>query len=142
MDLGRGAAWTLFVLFWRLFFFSKVCFVLPDKFCILKQAFPFQRFVLSPRAFICTQLHGVFRGPCRVPPTAPGQKNPRVQNETGSLYNLEATPAESTSYKLAQRDRELFPAAAIPGFYTNSTTLPVGQGKANARVGAGVRGDL
>ncbi|KAJ9156265.1 Ribonucleoside-triphosphate reductase, anaerobic [Pleurostoma richardsiae] len=47
------------------------------------------------------------------------------QNETGSLYNLEATPAESTAYKLAQRDRELFPSADLPCFYTNSTALPV-----------------
>lgn len=49
----------------------------------------------------------------------------QFQNETGNLYNLEATPAESTSYKLAQRDRELFPGKAIPSFYTNSTALPV-----------------
>ncbi|KAF6808276.1 hypothetical protein CMUS01_13933 [Colletotrichum musicola] len=48
------------------------------------------------------------------------------QNETGHLFNLEATPAESTAYKLAQKDRELFPAAELPAFYTNSTMLPVG----------------
>lgn len=51
------------------------------------------------------------------------------QDETGNLYNLEATPAESTSYKLAQRDRELFPEFVsrdlIPQYYTNSTALPV-----------------
>ncbi|KAI9731496.1 MAG: hypothetical protein M1834_004616 [Cirrosporium novae-zelandiae] len=47
------------------------------------------------------------------------------QNETGNLYNLEATPAESTSYRLAQRDQELFPDHKIPSFYTNSTALPV-----------------
>ncbi len=47
------------------------------------------------------------------------------QTETGHLYNLEATPAESTCYKLAKKDRELFPEADIPEFYTNSTALPV-----------------
>ncbi|KAI5459448.1 anaerobic ribonucleoside-triphosphate reductase-domain-containing protein [Mariannaea sp. PMI_226] len=47
------------------------------------------------------------------------------QNETGNLYNLEATPAESTCYKLARRDKELFPGCSIPTFYTNSTMLPV-----------------
>jgi anaerobic ribonucleoside-triphosphate reductase len=49
------------------------------------------------------------------------------QIETGHLYNLEATPAESTAFKLAQRDHELFPARSdeIPSFYTNSTMLPV-----------------
>lgn len=53
----------------------------------------------------------------------------RFQDETCNLYNLEATPAESTSYKLAQRDRELFPEFVtrklIPQYYTNSTALPV-----------------
>ncbi|CAM1505913.1 Fc.00g115500.m01.CDS01 [Cosmosporella sp. VM-42] len=47
------------------------------------------------------------------------------QNQTGNLYNLEASPAESTCYKLAQRDKELFPGRDIPSFYTNSTMLPV-----------------
>ncbi|KAF7790785.1 hypothetical protein EIP86_001742 [Pleurotus ostreatoroseus] len=49
------------------------------------------------------------------------------QNETGNLYNLEASPAESTCYKLARRDKEMFPewAASIPTYYTNSTMLPV-----------------
>ena len=50
----------------------------------------------------------------------------------GDLYNLEATPAESTSYRLAKHDVEAFPdiiTAAEPGgtpYYTNSSHLPVG----------------
>ncbi|KAI0013869.1 anaerobic ribonucleoside-triphosphate reductase-domain-containing protein [Xylariaceae sp. FL0662B] len=47
------------------------------------------------------------------------------QTETGNLYNLEASPAESTCYKFARRDKELFPSRRIPTFYTNSTMLPV-----------------
>lgn len=47
------------------------------------------------------------------------------QLETGHLFNLEATPAESTCYKLARKDRELFPEQSLPEFYTNSTMLPV-----------------
>ncbi|KAK7414987.1 hypothetical protein QQX98_006220 [Neonectria punicea] len=47
------------------------------------------------------------------------------QTETGNLYNLEASPAESACYKLARRDKELFPDRKIPTFYTNSTMLPV-----------------
>lgn len=47
------------------------------------------------------------------------------QQETKHLYNLEATPAESTCYKLARIDKELFPSADLPDFYTNSTMLPV-----------------
>jgi len=45
------------------------------------------------------------------------------QEETGNLYNLEATPAEGASYRLAQRDRKLFNTEA--DIYTNSTNLPV-----------------
>jgi len=56
------------------------------------------------------------------------------QEETGNLYNLEATPAESTAYRLALLDQKRFPKARFangtgPGtvhpFYTNSTHLPV-----------------
>src|SRR6056297_522980 len=51
------------------------------------------------------------------------------QEETGNLYNLEATPAESTSYRLAKHDKEKFPAIRTAGedtpYYTNSTHLPV-----------------
>ncbi len=54
------------------------------------------------------------------------------QEQYGDLYNLEATPAESTSYRLAKHDVELYPdiiTAAEPGgtpYYTNSSHLPVG----------------
>ena len=58
------------------------------------------------------------------------------QKETGNLYNLEATPAEGTAYRLALKDKKLYPnivvaneqecrAGAEP-FYTNSSHLPVG----------------
>ncbi len=51
------------------------------------------------------------------------------QEETGELFNLEATPAESTSYRLARHDRERYPDIITSGteepFYTNSTQLPV-----------------
>ncbi len=54
------------------------------------------------------------------------------QEEYGDLYNLEATPAESTTYRLAKHDVEKYPGiitAAEPGgtpYYTNSSHLPVG----------------
>ena len=54
------------------------------------------------------------------------------QEQYGDLYNLEATPAESTSYRFAKHDVEDFPkiiTAAEPGgapYYTNSSHLPVG----------------
>ncbi len=54
------------------------------------------------------------------------------QEQYGDLYNLEATPAESTSYRLAKHDVETYPdiiTAAEPGgtpYYTNSSHLPVG----------------
>ncbi len=51
------------------------------------------------------------------------------QEETGNLYNLEATPAESTSYRLAKHDKERYPDIITAGidtpFYTNSSHLPV-----------------
>ncbi len=53
------------------------------------------------------------------------------QEKYGDLYNLEATPAESTSYRLAKHDKKKFPAiktAGKPGdtpYYTNSSHLPV-----------------
>ena len=53
----------------------------------------------------------------------------RFQEETGNLYNLEATPAESTSYRLAMHDKRNFPEIITAGedapYYTNSTQLPV-----------------
>ncbi len=52
------------------------------------------------------------------------------QEESGHLYNLEATPAEGTSFRLANRDRKSFPDIICAGedepYYTNSTQLPVG----------------
>lgn len=51
------------------------------------------------------------------------------QEETGDLFNLEASPAESTSYRLARHDRERFPDIITSGaqepYYTNSSQLPV-----------------
>ncbi len=54
------------------------------------------------------------------------------QEEYGDLYNLEATPAESTTYRFAKKDKALYPdiiTAAKEGdtpYYTNSSHLPVG----------------
>ena len=53
------------------------------------------------------------------------------QEEYGDLYNLEATPAESTSYRLAKKDKELYPNIITASnddvpYYTNSSHLPVG----------------
>ncbi|MGI6561190.1 MAG: ribonucleoside triphosphate reductase [Clostridia bacterium] len=56
----------------------------------------------------------------------------KYQNEYGALFNLEATPAESTTYRLAKHDREIYPDIICAGkkgdtpYYTNSTHLPVG----------------
>ena len=58
-----------------------------------------------------------------------------IQEKTGDIFNLEATPAEGTSYRLAMLDKKQFPGiicanetghinGAAP-FYTNSTQLPV-----------------
>jgi len=53
------------------------------------------------------------------------------QEETGHLYNLEATPAEGTTYRFAREDRKRFPGILQAGgeehpYYTNSSQLPVG----------------
>jgi ribonucleoside-triphosphate reductase len=52
------------------------------------------------------------------------------QETTGHIYNLEATPAEGTSFRLARLDRKKFPDIICAGdtnpYYTNSTQLPVG----------------
>ncbi len=58
-----------------------------------------------------------------------------IQDATGDIYNLEATPAEGTSYRLAMLDKERYPEILCfneagyrenaPPFYTNSTQLPV-----------------
>jgi len=55
----------------------------------------------------------------------------RFQEETGHLYNLEATPAEGTTYRFAKEDRKRFPDILQAGtaeapYYTNSSQLPVG----------------
>ena len=47
------------------------------------------------------------------------EKIKEFQKETGHNYNLEATPGEGTSYRLAKLDRQKYP------YYTNSTQLPV-----------------
>jgi len=50
------------------------------------------------------------------------------QESTGDLFNLEATPAESTSYRLAKHDKKHYPEIITAGveepYYTNSTQLP------------------
>ena len=53
------------------------------------------------------------------------------QEEYGDLYNLEATPAESTSYRMAKKDKQLYPDIITASnddtpYYTNSSHLPVG----------------
>ncbi|HBR79917.1 MAG TPA: ribonucleoside triphosphate reductase, partial [Candidatus Moranbacteria bacterium] len=61
----------------------------------------------------------------------------KYQKETDNMYNLEATPAEGTSYRLANLDRNKYPdiifandesvkAGAAQPYYTNSSQLPVG----------------
>lgn len=54
----------------------------------------------------------------------------KYQEETGNIYNLEATPAESTAFRLALKDREKYPDIICAGtkkipYYTNSSQLPV-----------------
>ena len=57
------------------------------------------------------------------------EKMVQYQEETGNLYNLEATPAEGTSYRLALKDKKKYPDIITAGdkepYYTNSTQLPV-----------------
>ena len=53
------------------------------------------------------------------------------QEETGNLYNLEATPAEGTTYRFAKEDKKRWPdiiqaGTAKNNYYTNSSQLPVG----------------
>ena len=53
------------------------------------------------------------------------------QEETGHMYNLEATPAEGTTYRFAKEDKKRYPAILQAGtddapYYTNSSQLPVG----------------
>ncbi len=64
------------------------------------------------------------------------EKISKYQEETSNNYNLEATPAEGTSYRLAKKDKEIYPdimtaneaqhqESGAPVYYTNSTQLPV-----------------
>lgn len=58
-------------------------------------------------------------------------KMSEFQEETGHLYNLEATPAEGTTYRFAKEDQKLYPNILQAGsqrepYYTNSSQLPVG----------------
>lgn len=55
----------------------------------------------------------------------------KYQEETGNMYNLEATPGEGTSYRQARTDKEKYPDIITAGtkkipYYTNSSHLPVG----------------
>ncbi len=61
----------------------------------------------------------------------------QYQEESGNLFNLEATPAEGVSYSLPQKDRKIYPDILVANseavknqgaepYYTNSTFLPVG----------------
>ncbi len=60
----------------------------------------------------------------------------QFQKETGNIFNLEATPAEGCSYRLAKKDKAVYPEIICANeeeyrnehepFYTNSTHLPVG----------------
>lgn len=59
------------------------------------------------------------------------EKITAFQSETGHLYNLEASPAEGTTYRFAKEDRKRFPDIIQAGtpeapYYTNSSQLPVG----------------
>ena len=54
----------------------------------------------------------------------------KYQEETGDIFNLEATPAESTAFRLALKDKEKYPDIITAGtkkvpYYTNSSQLPV-----------------
>ena len=57
------------------------------------------------------------------------ERSREFQEETGHIYNIEATPAEGTSYRLARLDMEHYPDIITAGerapYYTNSTQLPV-----------------
>lgn len=62
------------------------------------------------------------------------EKLAKYQEETGNIYNLEATPGEGTSYRLARLDKERYPQIITANgiakdvenpYYTNSTHLPV-----------------
>jgi len=59
------------------------------------------------------------------------EKMLHFQEDTGNMYNLEATPAEGTTYRFAKEDRKKYPEILQAGteenpYYTNSSQLPVG----------------
>lgn len=65
------------------------------------------------------------------------EKMLEYQEESGSLYNLEATPGEGCTYRFAKKDKEVYPEIicannaavlenGLPPYYTNSSHLPVG----------------
>jgi ribonucleoside-triphosphate reductase len=59
------------------------------------------------------------------------QRMVEFQEQTGHMYNLEATPAEGTTYRFAREDRKRYPDILQAGtpqapYYTNSSQLPVG----------------
>ncbi len=59
------------------------------------------------------------------------EKMVKIQEETGHMYNLEATPAESATYRFAREDKKRFADIIQAGtkenpYYTNSSQLPVG----------------
>jgi ribonucleoside-triphosphate reductase len=59
------------------------------------------------------------------------QRMTQFQEATGHLYNLEATPAEGTTYRFAKEDKKRWPdilqaGSAAQPYYTNSSQLPVG----------------
>jgi ribonucleoside-triphosphate reductase len=59
------------------------------------------------------------------------EKMAAFQEETGNMYNLEATPAEGTTYRFAKEDKKRFPDILQAGtqespYYTNSSQIPVG----------------
>ena len=59
------------------------------------------------------------------------EKMVKIQSETGHMYNLEATPAESATYRFAREDKKRYPGIIQAGtkedpYYTNSSQLPMG----------------
>jgi ribonucleoside-triphosphate reductase len=58
------------------------------------------------------------------------KKLKEFQEETNQIFNLEATPAEGTAFRLAKHDKRLYPDIIAAGkdnpYYTNSSQLPVG----------------
>ncbi len=65
------------------------------------------------------------------------KKLSEYQQETGNMYNLEATPAEGASYRFSKKDKDLYPDIIVANeeeyqnkgaapYYTNSTQLPIG----------------